>query len=327
MSVRARPLLTVAVTVAMLALLAWRVDPREVLRAAAALDPLRFALVAALFLLFNTVQSAEVYRWGLRALGCPLPYRACLAATAGGIAIRAVLPAGVGAMARAAYVHRVHGAGLAQATGAAVLVLGIKLIWLQGAALLGWALLPDRAAWHGAALGVVLAGSLFALALAPRLCGALEGRLGGGKLGRVTDALARALTRLRPAALVPAALHSGVSVNVELVLYGLILDGLGGNAKPVLVLAFFPLCVIGAKLPLTVMGLGTRDALAMLLLRGAADRPTLLASTLLFLAADQLIPALLGAALTWGYVARMVRGTARPGPEEKQPAEGPSDPA
>jgi len=74
-----------------------------------------------------------------------------------------------------------------------------------------------------------------------------------------------------------------------------------------LLLSRLPLCLLAAKLPIAVMGLGVREALVVLAFVSVAPADGLLAASLLFSAVEQVLPGVVGL-LFAGQLARRLAG-------------------
>jgi uncharacterized membrane protein YbhN (UPF0104 family) len=292
---------------ALLAVAFTTVDLEGVLEAVAGADLVTVALAISVSVFFNTVQSAELLRRGLVAVGERPRFRDVLDATTGNLALQAVIPLGAGNAGRVVWLTRLAGVDAARGTVAIVLVLALKLVAVLGLAVVGALLGPASALvrpWLPAAL---LALSMVGLAILPALARATVARL-PEKLARLSGGLAVALTEARPRRLAWVLVHALLAMASEIAVFGLMLLAVGARVDPLLVLAAFPLVTVGAKVPLTTMGVGTRDALVLLLLAGAAPPETLLAATFLFTVSEYLLPLVVGTALAGPFMARMVRG-------------------
>lgn len=80
----------------------------------------------------------------------------------------------------------------------------------------------------------------------------------------------------------------------QLGVFALALSALGASPPVASLLFWFPVCLLGAKLPVSVMGLGLRESLVVLLLRGSASPVALLGASLSFSAIEQILPGLVG---------------------------------
>lgn len=304
-----RAIAAATVTAVVLAALVWTVRPGPILDAMVRTDPLLLALAIAISLLLNTVQSAEVLRWTLRGLGERITFGQALSATAGNMAIKATLPAGTGELTRAAYLHRVCGVGAAPATAVVLAILWLKLCWLLAMAVVGWLLLPAGDWTHGGPLLAALALSAMLPWLLRRRPGPDDGAAAEAKGWRgLPAALSVAMAGIRLLPFAAGALHGLLAVLGEIFVFGFLLHA-GGVPPPLAAtLAFVPLAVIGAKIPITLLGLGTREALIVTLMSGTASLAALAGAGLLFSAVSYVLPAALGTALTWSYLRRILAG-------------------
>ncbi|MGE0785146.1 MAG: lysylphosphatidylglycerol synthase transmembrane domain-containing protein [Sandaracinaceae bacterium] len=290
-----------AITLVVIALVVREVEVARLLDAFASADLVLVVVACALALFFNTVQSAELLRAALSAFGTPVSFRGALAATVGNLAIHAVLPAATGNVSRVAYLVKKEGANVPRSTAAVLALLWMKLVSLFGLAALGWTLAERAEPWQGA---VSVAGFVLTLAgglAVPRLAALLR-RLVPKRLERIDRALGEGLDRIAVGRLLYAGLHSFVAVAIELAIFQVLLRAVGGPFAPVAILATFPLVVIGAKVPLTLMGIGTREALVLVSFGAASSGGTLLAATLLFSFAEHVLSALAGTLLTYRFV-------------------------
>ena len=80
----------------------------------------------------------------------------------------------------------------------------------------------------------------------------------------------------------------------QLAVFALALSALGASVPVASLLFWFPICLLGAKLPVSVMGIGLRESLVVLLLRDSASPVALLGASLSFSAIEQILPGLVG---------------------------------
>ncbi len=288
----------------------WHVRPGPVLAALGRLDPAVLAGMAAVTVLSEAVQPAELYRWALRAVGVTLSFRRCLLAIVGWGAVRAATPMAVGALAWSAFVHRAYGVGLARAVAAMTFIPWIKVGLLLLASLCGWAILAGPPPLLGPGLGVALALYLVASALVWRLgAGLLRWlRARDSRPRPVLDAVVATAHAVRPGAMLVTTLHCAVNLGLEGSIFALALQGLGYPAQAPLLLAYFPLILFGGKLPVSLMGFGTREARVVFLLAPMAPKEVLLSASLVYATMAYVLPGILGALLSWPFVSRVLRG-------------------
>lgn len=302
---RPRTLAAAVLTAAVLAVVLVQARPGPVLDALVEASPWWIAAAAAAALAFNTLQSAEVLRWCLRGFGVRIPYAKALAATAGNMAIKAALPAQTGEIARVAWLQRSCGVEPLRSTAAIASLLWFKVAALVAMAAAGLAAMAFEPRWLCTVVILLAAGT--ACVPVVLLCtGRSSVRADAAGWRRVPAAAAAAVSSAEPLPLAAGAALAAVSVGAEVAVFAMILVGLGGDADLPRILAFVPLVILGAKVPLTILGLGTREALVVVLLAGSGSSATLAAAGLSFSALEYLLPALAGLAFTWSYVRRIV---------------------
>ena len=221
--------------------------------------PLLAAVLVALAV--NGPLSAWALQPALAAHGVSLPYRAALEATLGHLALHAGATAVVGKSARAAYLARRYGADTPSALRAELSLLGLKLVAL-------WAL---------ASVGALLSGHGW-----------------GAGSGALALALVAFWVHRRGAAVIQAFSLTLLMGLGQLGVFALALSALGASPPVASLLFWFPVGLLGAKLPVSVMGLGLRESLVVLLLRGSASPVALLGASLSFSAIEQILPGLVG---------------------------------
>lgn len=292
--------LSVVLSAALVALLLARIDLAQAAATLRGADRGWLALAALLTALMPVTATLR-WRGVLRALpdappGFGLSLRAVLLANA----LNAVLPSKAGDVAKAAYLRR-HG-GRAQGVGTVVLERLVDLAVLGALAVAGG--LVSGAAWS--LLGVALLGGvavvLAALARLPaeRLPLPAAARAKLGEALRVVRLWGRA----------PGAAAQTVAASLATWLAGgLLVAALArafGAALPLpFVLAVFPAAILAGLVPLTVSGIGTRDAAFVALLAGRVDLETATLIALGYTVFAYWLLALLGLpALGWAALRR-----------------------
>lgn len=253
--------LSVVVSGALLWLVARQLDVRQLwsLLAGAEVAPLLAAVLVALAV--NGPLSAWALQPALASHGVSLPYRAALEATLGHLALHAGATAVVGKSARAAYLARRHGADAGSTLRAELSLLGLKLVAL-------WAL---------ASVGALLSGHGW-----------------GAGSGALALALVALWVHRRGPSMIRAFSLTLVMGLGQLTVFALALSALGASVPVASLLFWFPICLLGAKLPVSVMGIGLRESLVVLLLRDSASPVALLGASLSFSAIEQILPGLVG---------------------------------
>jgi uncharacterized membrane protein YbhN (UPF0104 family) len=273
---RVRLVLAVVLTLLLLGLVTWKVELAPLLRALSGAQPLLVALALFIALGSNTLGSAEVLGQALSALGVRVSRSALLGVTLENLSFQAALPVGAGHASRAFSLVRAVGVDPKRAALSVPVVLGSKLAALSLFVAVG---IADR------------------YPLAPTLAGVALAA--GFTIARRRHALSGfALFR----ALVAALVLTGLQVAV----FGVLLAALGASVPLFAILFYFPLCLVLAKLPVTWMGFGTRDAAVVALFAGLADPGTLAAAALVFGVFDQIVPGLFGLAFTPRFARRII---------------------
>lgn len=301
------PALSLLVTFALLTALLWHVPLTELLAAVRGADLVLVAAAALLSVLCTTLQTAELRRQALRTLSQDISFRTALLTTAGTLALHHSLPAGSGAAVSIAYLRRHHAVDVPRGALAFGLVFWLKLCWMLGLATLGWVLLPESDAIRGgtmvAVLLVTMVGGGLVWLSRHRVVGLLGDRGWRGKLAQLLAGLQE--TPIRASALAWTVSHALLSVLSDLLVFGLLLAALGAKVEPLRIVALLPLCLLGARVPITTMGIGTREALILAFFAGTADAQILLAAGLLYSFIEHLLPALLGSVVTGHFLARL----------------------
>lgn len=273
------PALRLAVTVGLLAVLAWTVDPRAVIAVVTGANPTLLLLMLALLAL-ERATAAKRWHMLLRIVSPPMPFWPVMRVTLVSNFVGSFLPGGVGIE-----VLKVHGLARYAADLPLALssVLLERLFGLLGLLLMiGLGLLIAPVALSEAALAALAVAS-FALAamgvllLVPAARRPIQGasaRLGPaavakalGRLGETLDVFGR-----RPHALA-AALVFGLffqALRVVTVMVGA--TALGIAVDPLIFVAVVPLGLLVAMLPISLGGYGPREAtyVGLLALAGVA---------------------------------------------------------
>jgi uncharacterized membrane protein YbhN (UPF0104 family) len=284
-----------------------RVDLGRVSTALGHADPATLVAIAVFATLVNTLESAEGFRRALAVHGARVGYVAALKATVGNLAIFSAMPAGSGNLGRVLYLNRHHDVALGRGVAASATLLWLKLCTLFALSVLGASLTGSTELLRIAAPGLAL--SLALGMMASRLA-----RLWLTRRGTRGHALASALaepSKPDALALALATVHAFILVLAEAAVFVWLLRAFGQSVPLAVVLARFPLVVIGSKVPITLMGLGTREALAVWLFSGWGPPESLLATTLSLSAVEQLLPAALGSLFAIPFIVGLIRGQTR----------------
>ncbi|MEM6454933.1 MAG: lysylphosphatidylglycerol synthase transmembrane domain-containing protein [Acidobacteriota bacterium] len=305
---RRRALLPLVGLTLAVGLLLHHLDLSAVGRALAGVDPQPLTAAAALVTLGLGLASMRLAAY-LRAADQPRALRRCAQAVCAGCVLNVVLPARGGDLAKALMLRRRGDEPLTPLIGAALLErLGdlqlLLLIGAAGAFALGR---PRQAALVGAA---ALAPPLVLLVLRSD---AVARRL--GRLRPLADAAAGSLRR--PHQLLLGLALSGLFWLLLVIVVALLLRACGGppldDATLQHVAAATPLAILIGTLPLSIAGIGTRDAAFVALLAPLATAEVLAAVALLYTVLTYALPALIGAAALGAGEVRALRRRLRRG--------------
>ncbi len=299
-----------ALTLALLVLVVAKVDPQRLL---ASLQSARAEYVALALLLTAPFLYLKALRWHLllRAGDIQASFLESTVSLIGGMGLGLVTPARLGELVRAAYLRDPRKLRIG---GLVLIDKGLDVLVLAALSIPGaWRLLGPLA---GMAFVVVTFSGLFLVYSPGRVLvwlGAVSFRFPPrAKLERVWSSLESLSTRATTTYLVLTAL----SFVVVLVQFGLILLSWRSWSFSVVALTF-PLVILTNVLPLTIGGLGIREAAAVVLLGhyGVPSAHAALAAFLMF-AINTALPGIVGAVLLPPVAA--ARGAAGTAPSAEQ---------
>ena len=273
------------------AALVWLASPAKVARALRGCDPY---LLAAALALTPVFLAGRVLRWTLlvRQVAPRAPLGQITRSYLWGMAVGLITPGRLGEVARIKGLN-LSGAGvglfLVEKTGEIAIILAMCLVSVWSFGYLPW--------WLSLVLILLgLAAWTLIMKRLPALTG-FAGRIFKGRTAEEISSLSQTAADLKkPLCLVLTVLILGVFI---LQAY-LLLIGLGGPAR-LLLIRDLPLVLLGNTLPLTVGGMGLREALGVFFLgRDGVDPAVALGSVFIVSTANLALPALLGAVLGLG---------------------------
>lgn len=238
--------------------------------------------------------ALSTWRWVLilRAVGCGVPFRDALAVVLTTWPLAALTPSRLSDLLRAWLLRERLDPFVGAGTVVAEKVVDLLVLCLLGG--LGLAL---SGLWWGAGAGALVLlgalGGLWLLVVArERLLGLPGVRRVRAKLAQMLVAVDALRTQPRIGLLVVSTAVLSWS-SAGLMLYAL-LGMFHAGVAPLAVMAFWPAAIFAGLAPVTLAGLGTRDAAFVLLLRAASDAPV---------AEGAVLAATLGYALfgTWSW--------------------------
>ncbi len=267
--------LLLAVTVAVFASLLWRVDAREVLSTLAASN---VSLLLAALVLGALVPVAGSLRWYLmlKAAGERTDYVTCFRVFYAALPANVLTPSHAGDLLRSVFMrHRVEpwkGTGVILAERV-VDVAVLACLALAGALAHG----QHAVAWAAAAVLLLEAGVCVVAFLCRRIPL-------GAWLSERSERLFSGLKSVaaRPSWLLAATGASALVWGMNLAVTFMCFAALGADVSPVQVVASMPMAIFAGLLPVTLMGMGTRDSAIVLLFADVAPRATCLGVGLLY---------------------------------------------
>lgn len=270
-----RGLLLIAVTATTLALLFRQIDLRAVASHLREITAGTWVLAFLLTLSFP-VFSALRWRLTLRAIGHDVSFFRCLTIVLGVSPISAIAPSKVGDLLKAISFR--GEIGVLEVGGTVLVERALDVILLAAFALVG-------AIAHGHSLiaraAAVISGvGLIGLLLIPHLVAVVPKPTLRAKLERAAGVL-RALRR-RPGLAAGMVIYTTANWFASIAQTHLLLIAVGAQPSFLLTTAVLPMAIFVGLLPLTIGGMGTRDAALVSLLAPAATAPQSLAVGLLY---------------------------------------------
>lgn len=276
-------------TLVLLAVVAYKVHPSRLSQAAASVQAPNLILAALLTVVFLALKSSRWYLI-LRESGINADFNQALVSLVGGMGLALVTPARLGELVRVAYLpdERKWKIG-----GLVMIDKAFDVLVLTGLSIAGaWVLLGT---WVGAAFTAATLIGLFivfrpaALALVLyRFSSVMPGR---SKLERIWESL----DALTPRSAIIFLSLTVLAFAVVLLQFGIILSSWHAASISIVALTF-PIVILTNVLPLTIGGLGLREAAAALLLAhyGVSSADAALAAFLMF-AINTALPGVVGA--------------------------------
>jgi uncharacterized membrane protein YbhN (UPF0104 family) len=286
------PWLRYGLTLLLLAVILWKVNPAQFRSAATNVSLLNLALAMTLTVPFLILKAL---RWHLllRAGRCQATFGEALLSLLGGMGVALLTPARLGEVTRAAYLSEPRKLRV----GALVMVDKVyDVVVLAALSVAGAALLLSPLAALG--LGAFALAGVY-LALRPRDLRRLYGTIGRRlPLYRRVDGVLAGFAEFRAEVGLLCLLYTLGSFIVVLAQYWIILRAWHTGGLDVVIYCF-PLVVLTNVAPLTVAGLGTREGAAILLLgHYGVPHPVAGTSAFLMFFMNTALPGLLGAVIT-----------------------------
>ena len=265
----------IAITAVVFSVLFRRIDLATVLQTLSTI-PWWACFLALLLTLSFPVLSAFRWHYTLRAIGHHVPVTRCLKIILGTAPISAIAPSKAGDLLKALSLRgeisllEVGGTVLAERALDVIILAGLALL---GGVITGNALVTRLAA---AIVGVGIAGLL----LLPVLVSSIKKPALRGKLERLIRVL-HAL-RAQPSKAFAIILFTALNWLASIIQTHLLLLAVGAHPPFWLTAAALPIAIFIGLIPITIGGMGTRDAALVTLLASAATAPQALSVGLLY---------------------------------------------
>ncbi len=301
---RVRAVVSVIVTVGLLALVASRVGLRPLAQALRQADPGALVLLVAWNALLHVLVPAEKWRRILAHLGHPLALRDALGIWLGCQPLRFALPLKSGEIFKVVYLERVHGVPAAVGAWAVLFDKLGNVVALVSFATLGLSWASLGAEVNVAVVALLACGPLLLVRGVPTVLARGSERL-PGRLGRFARELIQVVSLLPTRVRLGFLGVSALQATAEGLSFALCLHALGAKAPLAEVLVRTPLVILLANLPVTVSGIGTREVGMLLLFSDYGRAETLAAAGLLLSFVGPVLLVLLGAPFVSGFSARI----------------------
>jgi uncharacterized protein (TIRG00374 family) len=278
-----------ALTLLLLAAVAYKIHPSRLFQAAASVQVPDLVLAALLTVPFLALKA---WRWYLilRESGINADFKQGLVSLVGGMGLALITPARLGELVRVAYIPD----GRKWKIGGLVMIdKAFDVLVLTGLSIAGaWSLLG---AWVGLACTALTLIGLFVVfrpaSLAPLLYRFSSVMPGRSKLERIWESL----DALKPRSATIFIAVTLLAFGVVLLQFGIILSSWHAASISIVALTF-PIVILTNVVPVTIGGLGLREAAAALLLAhyGVSSADAALAAFLMF-AINTALPGMIGA--------------------------------
>ncbi len=288
-----RVVLPLAVSLLILYLLFWKVDTEKTIESLQDCD-LRLAGLAVLFSLsVNIFLGAEKWRKILAALGCVLPYREVLSIRTGCIPFKVLLPFKSSELLKAVYLDRRKKLAFSRAVGSLILDKVLNIMIIIPVAVIGLTFV-DIPVPRILLLSVLLLILLVVYShrfrqgligmvtqIHPRLTGMFSGFLSG-------------FAEVRTGQKTVLILYSLVYQSSEFVNAYLLLKAVGVTVPFFYLMVMIPVIMVVNNLPITVLGLGTREIAVVFFFSRFGPSASLLSGAILISLIEHVLPVVVG---------------------------------
>ncbi|MEW6076600.1 MAG: lysylphosphatidylglycerol synthase transmembrane domain-containing protein [Thermodesulfobacteriota bacterium] len=290
---RLRVFVPLAVSALILYLLLVKIDTGRIVESLRTCDIRLVGLAAVISLGINVLFGAEKWRRILSALGCDLPYREVLAIRTGCIPFKILLPFKSSELLKAYYLDRSRKLSFTRATSSLILDKAMNLLVLIPLAIIGLSVVDIP--FIKAALLLILSLILLAVysdrfrqglavvvaGIVPRLHGTVNGLLSG-------------FAEVRGSEKTILIVYSLVYQLSEFVNTFILLKAVGVAAPFAYLMVIVPVIMIINNLPITALGLGTREMAIVYFLKDFGPSASLFSGGILISLVEYVLPVLVG---------------------------------
>ncbi len=293
--------------VVIVGLLLW-VVPIEALGAdLAGADPLLVAMAVLISLGHRHLGGPDKWRRTVTALGMPLGFRSALFIWLGSYTLREVLPLRSGDLAKAAYLWRRRGYPFDRLVSTLVFDRACNLLGIFTVLVVGLALSSTQVPLSLAPLPVLVAVGMVLMLVSARVRGWVLWPFGklGTRVARFTEGLLAAWREISGAGKALLTIYAIAYQGAKVVVLYLLLRSVGVTVPPAATVLLAALTMLTSNTPVTISGVGTREASVLVFFAPFGTRSALLAAAVLFTACEALVPVLVSLPFLPSFLVRL----------------------
>ncbi len=294
-------LIAIAIPLFIFSLLFYRIDVNKVLVTIYGSDPKLFLLAVSISLSVNIFLGAAKWRRILLALGFPLPFKEVLSIWSGCLPLKVVFPVKSSELFKAFYLQKQRGFLFMRAVSSIVLDKTLNLLVTLGIFLIGL-LLVDIKFPRFLPIAALLALTVFLFSSRLRSIFINVSKTIHNKLFSITEQLLSSFEDISLKEKIILLCYSIVCQSSEFINTYILFRAVGVFVPFSLVLVLIPLIIVINNLPLTILGLGTREALMIFLFAKYGTSTSLLSASLLVSFVEHILPVVFGLSFTKSFL-------------------------
>ena len=264
------------------------------------------ALAFAVSLTHRHLMGADKWRRTVSALGMPLGFGHGLFVWLGSYPVRELLPLRSGDLAKAYYLWRRFDYPFDRVVSTLVFDRACNVLGIFTVLVIGLALSSTQVPLGLAPLPVLVAAGLVLLLVSARARDLVLwpfGRL-GRRAARVAEGLLAAWREIPGRGKAHLTLYAvAYQLSKVLILY-LLFGSVGVEVPPGALVLLTGLAMLATNTPVTISGIGTREASILIFFAPFGERSALLAAAVLFTVCELIVPMLVALPFTWPFLAR-----------------------